>query len=171
MNTNQTFTAQGQGWVCFLFFLRRWFEERRASNRPLIIFLEQAVALPLKVPCKLLTLARPKVKPVLRTRISDTIPRLPVWEAASFGRWGLRCTAPCSPPHIRSAAPREYSFSLAEVSLFVLMPFFFFQLRSFPYNLTDPLSLCECWVLSVERHCGYIYIYIYIAIFSFLLTV
>ena len=132
MNTNQTFTAQGQGWVCFLFFLRHWFEERRASNRPLIIFLEQAVTPPLKVPCKLLTLAFPEVRPILQTRISDTIPCLPVWEAASFvRRWGLRRTPPCSPPHVRSAAPKKYSFSLAEVSLFMLMPFFFFPASFF----------------------------------------
>ena len=77
----------------FFFFLRHWFQERRATNRSLIIFVEQAVTPPLKVPCKLLMLAFPKVRPVLRSRISDTIPRLPVWEAASFGRrWGPRST-------------------------------------------------------------------------------
>ena len=48
------------------------------------------------------------------------------------------------------------------VSLRVYAGFVFFQLCSFPYNLTDSLSLCECWVLSVERHCNYIYIYLYI---------
>ena len=135
MNTNQTFTAQGQGWVCGFFFLRHWFQERRAKNRSLIIFVEQAVTPPLKVPCKLLMLAFPKVRPVLRSRISDTIPRLPVWEAASFGRrWGPRSThPPCLPPQVFSAAPRKHLFSLSEGSLFLLMPLFFlFQLRSFP---------------------------------------